>query len=99
MQPGPGPFPWEVPVITGHRKLAFLFAMKIKATMMISNFFAENILISLSINKQNRLFLTIQSQTNRLFGRLYNLTAVRFYVQRIEDGFCKIPPSPLVNKT
>ena len=48
------------------------------------------------IDSTEKMDLLAYSPRQKLLGRLYELTAVRFYVQQIEDGFpfCKITPPP-----
>ena len=39
------------------------------------------------IDSTEKMDLLTYSPRQKLLGRLYELTAVRFYVQQIEDGF------------
>ena len=57
--------------------------------MMISNCFAEDIIVMYikPIDLTEKMDLLTYSPRQKLLGRLYELTAVRFYVQQIEDGF------------
>ena len=56
--------------------------------MMILNCFAEDIIVMYKpIDSTEKMDLLTYSPRQKLLGRLYELTAVRFYVQQMEDGF------------